>query len=109
MIYIASPYTHTSPDIRRYRFEQVERYTAQLTREGKICFSPIVYAHAMAERHNLPFDAKYWFAFNTHQLRHASCIHTLCLQGWEISDGVENERYIAAALNLPEELIEWPV
>ena len=101
MIYIASPYSHPEEKIRVQRFNQVEAYTVASIIEGSPAFSPIVYCHALAEKYNLPKDAKFWHNFNMQFLRHSSTMHYLKLDGHETSLGMQAELSMAQNLNIP--------
>lgn len=105
MIYVASPYSHVSPDVQRSRFEAVRSYTAMLIHSGLTAFSPIVYAHEMAAAEGFKTDAKSWEQFNIGMLRVSSAMYVLCLQDWEQSIGVKQEIGIASILLLPTSFV----
>jgi hypothetical protein len=63
MIYLISAYSGTEEQ-QEQRFLDVEKDVAYIMGQGLQVFSPIVYAHAMAKKYDLPKDAKYWEKFN---------------------------------------------
>lgn len=91
LIYIASPYSHLDTDVREYRFERVREFTVHMMQRGFVAFSPIVYAHEMAQTHSLPTDFEYWQHFNETMMRRSDAICLLCLPGWEESRGITHE------------------
>lgn len=100
MIYIASPYTHSDEAVRQFRYERARAFTAHLIGRNFIAFSPIVYAHEMAQEHSLPTDYEYWKRFNDHMMRNSVAVCLLCLEGWEESRGVTYELDFAKQINL---------
>ena len=54
VIYIASPYAHSDPEVRRLRFEQVCHYVAERMLQGAVVYSPIAHSHPICERFALP-------------------------------------------------------
>lgn len=102
MIYIASPYSSPIQGAHQLRFEKVRAFTVHCLREGLVAFSPIVYAHEMAEMSGLPTTAQYWAHFNNQILRHAEALFIYMLPGWKDSKGVQMEIKIATACFIPK-------
>jgi hypothetical protein len=91
VIYLASPYSGTEEE-QEARFLAAECFVADmLPFSVEAIFSPIVFCHEMAKRHNLPGDANFWAAMNMDYMRAASKIWVLKLPGWEESIGVQDE------------------
>ena len=102
MIYVASPYSSKYSAVRDQRFELVREFVAdRLLIDREPVFSPIVYAHDLAQAFSLPFDAAFWRRFNMHMLRRASAVYVLCLDGWVSSIGVSEEIQMAKDLGIP--------
>lgn len=101
MIYVASPYTHHDRRIQEHRFLMAEFITSQMLAQRTIAFSPIVYAHRMAEKYDLPTDAEFWKFFNNSIMRRSESIVVLKLYGWEASHGVAHEISLAQELDIP--------
>jgi hypothetical protein len=101
MIYLASPYANTSPQVREHRFELACRVTANLMRAGQHVFSPIAHSHpialagvdAVAHDFWLPFDA--WFVNRCDEL------WVLAIPGWRESRGVTWEINRARERGIP--------
>lgn len=101
MNYLAQPYSHPDPTIRRTRFIFAQRLTAKLLLQGENIFSPIVYAHDMALTFEMNKDAGSWMKFNLDMLRHCDMMFVLALKGWEESKGLQVELNVAKMLSLP--------
>ena len=101
MIYLASPYSHPISDIVEQRVQQTMKCLAELLREGKFVWSPIVHCHELAVKHDLPKDAKYWERFSIDFLRKADGLYVLKLPGWRESIGVQEEIKFANSIYLP--------
>ncbi len=92
MIYLASPYSHPNPAVRRKRFEIARAFVMEKQAElGTAIFSPIVYCHQFAEEFGAPTDAMSWSKINIGFMQASSELMVLCLPGWEESKGVTEE------------------
>ncbi|WP_375166540.1 DUF1937 family protein [Bradyrhizobium sp. USDA 4532] len=94
VVYLACPYTHSDPAVRRYRFESATRAAADLIKKGRIVFSPITMTHPIdivlaGESNTLGSD--YWVAFDEAFMEMCSEIVVLTLDGWEQSRGIQRE------------------
>lgn len=107
MIYLASPYTsNLAGDLKaaaeRNRYVKALDFIAHIMMTGgPPVFSPIVYCHPIAVKHQLPVDAEHWLKFNVAFLRKADAMFVLRIQGWEKSKGVEIEMRMANMLGIP--------
>lgn len=108
MIYVASPYSHKEKRVREHRFLMAEWYVATAMKQQLKVFSPIVYAHALAERYQLPTDAQYWKNFNNAMMRRAEYLNVLDLVGWRESKGVQYELMMAEELGIPIIHVQFP-
>ena len=107
-IYVASPYTHPSPLVREARMLLVEAYVVekQRKREGKLYYSPIVYAHALGNRYVLPKEVDFWHSFNLPAIHLCSKIEVLKLPGWRESRGITWELEEGTRLHKVIEYVE---
>lgn len=105
MIYIASPYSHPSAEVRAERYRAARAYTWLLLGEAQACFSPVVYGHQFALTYAAPQDHDFWKRINITMLCQASAMHVLALDGWRESFGIQHERMVAEALELPITII----
>jgi hypothetical protein len=101
MIYLASPYSHPDPVIKKTRFLLVEQCTAALINEGHLVWSPIVHCYEMAKKFTMPDDADFWKAYNFDFIRHCTEMYVLTIDGWTESKGVRMEIELAANILLP--------
>lgn len=101
MIYVASPYTHADPAVRRQRFQDVCHHVAQRMLQGAVVYSPIVHSHPITERFKLPMDWAFWARFDRSMIQRADALEVLMLDGWCRSVGVTAEINFARELGLP--------
>lgn len=94
MIYLASPYTSALPNkegikIMQLRYEAVMDFVASNLSEQ--FFSPILYTHEMAKKHELPKTFGYWKEVNHHYIDISTEVCILMIEGWSDSKGVRDE------------------
>jgi hypothetical protein len=87
ILYLACPYTHPDPAVRRERADKVNRFAAGLIRDGHVVFSPISHSHAITET-GLPADWAFWKVQSLALLEVCERVLVLCLDGWDASAGV---------------------
>ena len=94
VIYLACPYTHPDPMIRRHRFEAATAVAADLIRSGRIVFSPITMTHpidmVLAGASNT-LGSDYWVAFDEAFMEMCSEMVVIQLDGWDRSSGIQRE------------------
>ncbi len=100
-IYLACPYSHTLESVRIQRFEDATRAAALLMRQNYIVFSPITHSHPIAIAHDLPLDFDFWKKFDKSFLEWADQMYILCIAGWSVSYGIEQELKIIKKMNKP--------
>jgi hypothetical protein len=103
VIYLASPYSHEDPKVVKKRYEMVLAKTAELIREKKFVYSPIVHCHEMAKVHKLPTDFVFWREYNLDMIAIAESLYVYRLAGWQNSVGVIYE--IDWATELGKEIV----
>ncbi len=99
MIYLATPFSSPDIEVRQARYEEACRETAELLREGKIVFSPIVHSYPLTE-YGLPGDWEFWQKVDSHMLRKADRLLVLMMPGWKESIGVQAEITLAERLGI---------
>lgn len=103
-IYLASPYSHPNPQVRRQRYLQTAKFCATIAEEGNVfLFSPIVHWHDIVASFDLPETADYWIRYNRCMQRAAYKLWVLQLDGWRESIGVQKEIELAETLEQPVE------
>jgi hypothetical protein len=100
MIYLASPYSHSDPAVREFRFREACRAAAKFMRCGQPVFSPIAHGHCICT-YGLPTDWRFWEPFDRRQLERCDEVVVLMLDGWRESVGVQAEIRIAAESGKP--------
>ena len=103
LIYLASPYAHSSPTVREARLEAVRYVCGQMVNKGKIVMSPLVYLGELAYKGVHPPQG--WYAFDLQLLARCDQLVVLQLPGWEDSRGVLVEIAGAQTKGLPVRLM----
>jgi hypothetical protein len=107
IIYLASPYTHPERMVKELRFHKVTEYTAKQVAEGNIVFSPITYGHLLSEFHDMPTDFKFFENFCLTFLSKCDEMHILKIEGWEESEGIDQEEQFCYMNNIPVKYIDY--
>ncbi len=89
--YLATPYTHVNPSIVDARVRETMRYAHALLSAGYTVFSPILHCHNMANNHDMPTDAKFWWEYNLAHLQAFKRVIVCEIDGWKMSTGVKME------------------
>ena len=105
--YLASPYQHPDPLIRKKRLLAVTYVAAELFMQGRYVFSPLT--------HNVPLkgfgvlgDWDAWKAYDELLLSRCNILYVLQLAGWEQSKGVSGEIAFAKAKKIPITMLGAP-
>lgn len=101
MIYLASPFAHADPLVKKTRFMLAKQVLATLLIQGKHAFSPIVHCYDIAEEYSLPKEHEWWMELDIDFLRRFDELYVLTIPGWRESKGVGIEIEVALTLNLP--------
>ena len=101
MIYLAAPYTKHPPWLRQLFFELHCKITADLFNKGMYAFAPLVLAHPVSSRHDLPVDWKFWQEFDERLLGICTDLWVLRFPGWYQSTGVLAEIKYANKHDIP--------
>ena len=101
MIYLATPYTHASAEIREIRFKQAAMLGGKLIDEGHRIFSLIVAYHPMSWYGNFKTDWETFKLFCKIYMSISTILYIAEFSGWEKSIGIEKERLVAKEYGLP--------
>jgi hypothetical protein len=105
LIYLASPYSHDDPKVRKERFKKVVAANAHLIMQGFSVYSPIVHGHSLVEHWKEHGEQRagwdFWEKFDTLMIRKSDSFWVLTLEGWKESVGVTSELELANRLFLP--------
>lgn len=108
MLYLASPYSHPDPLIRKTRFLLARERTAELLAQRVWVYSPIVHCHELSITFNLPADFEFWREYNFDMLRRADGVEIMQIEGWKESAGVKAEFQLARTLGIAIAMYEPP-
>jgi Domain of unknown function (DUF1937) len=100
-LYLASPYSHTDPDVMHARYLDARDALAWLIKQRLWAYSPITHCHEIAIQHTLPRDAEFWWDYNRLMILNSRGLMVLRIDGWQHSAGVTRERDYALDLKLP--------
>ena len=101
MIYLASPYSHPSLEIRQMRFRAACVAAGELFKQGQLVISPIAHTHPIKMLTGLGGEWEQWQEFDTQLIRCCDRLVVLQIDGWITSVGVDTEIKIAEALRKP--------
>jgi nucleoside 2-deoxyribosyltransferase len=104
MIYLASPYSDPSSDVRHDRFLAAKAATMRLLKAGHLVFSPITYSHQFADLLGTDFEA--WRTFDLAMIDCCDELWVLKLGGYFESSGVWNELEYANAIGKPVKYLD---
>lgn len=90
LYYLASPYSHKDEKVRQERYELACKATAELLDMGYRVFSPIVHSHPLVA-YGLPSDSEFWLDQDLRLLERCDRLLILEIDGWDISEGVQQE------------------
>lgn len=98
-IYLASPYSHSSSQIRTFRFHQACQAAGWLMSKGLFVYSPIAHTHPIAEAWDLPREFPFWQQFDQIGVEFCECFAVLTLDGWKSSASVRYALELATDLD----------
>lgn len=107
LIYLASPYSAPTAQIRQLRFENVCQTAARLMEAGNEVFCPIAHSHPI-EVHGMDEikDGDFWLRQDFAILRHCDAlVIDDTIPGWDKSEGVYRETVYAFENNIPVNLL----
>lgn len=111
LIYLASPYWHENPWMRKGRVQLVQKKTAELLYQGYAVYSPI--AHNAGLAYYLPPSVRhshdFWLEIDLIILRRCNELWVLTLLEWQLSRGVAREIEEAKTLSLPIRYISMEI
>lgn len=105
ILYLASPYSNGSEDVRERRYRMACRATAELIRLGWNVYSPIVHGHHLV-RHGLPTDFWFWQEHDFAMIERCHSLVVLPIDGWRESIGVVAELRFAEKRGIPRMAVQ---
>lgn len=108
LIYLGSPYSHKSKNMRLVRRKEVGECLAYfaMTAPEIYLFSPIAHWGEVADNNNLPHDFDFWAQRDFFTIRQAHSMWVLDIPGREESYGVRQEIEYAQAIGKPVMLVK---
>lgn len=107
IIYFASPYSHNDKEIVEERYRLTANKVAELTANGEIVLSPIVYGHTLLQFKEMPGDWEFWKNFCQSFLIKSDEMLIFKLPGWDKSEGIISEIELAESLGIKISYIEY--
>ena len=108
LIYLASPYSDPSHDVKVMRFEAVCRVAFNLIKKtDNVFFVPIAMSHAIETEASdvkgliLSLPHEKWMQQDLAILKRCDELMVVCLPGWKTSKGVTEEIAFAKEHNIP--------
>lgn len=98
MIYLASPYSDPSPEVKQMRFRAACVATGHLINQGHVVFSPIASTHPVKVLSDLGGEWDHWKNYDTEIISRCDAVWVLQIEGWEKSVGLQAEIQLAEEL-----------
>jgi hypothetical protein len=106
--YLASPYSHLDPAIKKGRYETICKIAADLYNKGYNLIEPIASSHPTAEKHNLPTGYEFWKKRDRKMIDVSYGVIVAMMPGWKESVGVTDEVEYAKSQAKPVYYLEVP-
>jgi nucleoside 2-deoxyribosyltransferase len=94
-------FSETDKKVRIERFEKVSEVAAKLFNAGFWVFSPISMTHPIAQYMEDAGVFSSWEKFDYFMLSQCDMMFALCIDGWELSDGLQKEITFARQNGIP--------
>lgn len=104
LVYIASPYSHKSKHMMKYREEKVSSIAAELTFKYRYTlFLPITQSARMAQLRPELFGHTFaaWKDIDLDAIDHSDAVFVVTMSGWKKSIGVQAEIKYAKSKKIP--------
>jgi hypothetical protein len=102
MIYLASPYAHPDPKVRKLRVKNITAVARQMIMRGDPVFSPVVYTSQFKIKE---FQHEDWLRFDFYFLSISARMLVVPMQGWRESKGIAEEMAYCEANSIPWEMM----
>lgn len=99
-VYLASPYSHDSKDVREVRYRRTLEAILEIAKLDIPIYSPIVHWHPLATVAQLPSNFEFWQKQNDPMVTACSEVWVYSLDGWRQSRGIDHEMRLAVSLAL---------
>ena len=102
LYYLAAPYAHPDPLVKRWRLKTVNLTAGRLMQKGQWVFSPLTH-NALLDQYGVFGDWSTWGDYDLEMVARCDALLVLKLPGWEESKGVQGE--IKQARKLEKEIL----
>jgi hypothetical protein len=100
-LYLGSPYSKYPLGLDA-AFEEICRIAGRFAKAGIPVYSPIAHTHPIAKYSGIdPYNHAIWLPFDEPMIEGAKALVIVCMESWEISYGIEEERKTFLRLNKP--------
>ena len=100
LAYLAAPFSHPDPSVKKWRLQTVNQYVCKLLKEGQMVYSPLTHNVPLIEL-GMQNSWDTWRELDHLMLSKCELLIVLTLEGWESSIGVSSEIEFAKANNIP--------
>lgn len=103
LIYLACPFSHPDPEVKKKRFEIATKIAARYFSKGIHVFSPLTHCYPIEQvpETKLPGDWAFWAEYDERILSICDRVVVIAIDGWTASTGVQAEITIARRLGKP--------
>lgn len=101
LIYLASPYNHTSDEIKEDRFNSICNIASLLINQGVVLYSPIAHNHPIAKSGTLPASWEWWEHFDSIMISKCDELWVCMIEGFRTSIGIAAEIEICRRMGKP--------
>ncbi len=108
LIYLACPFRHADPFVRRKRCAAAHYVAAQLFLKGMHVFSPLTHNEILIDIIQDKVPGEHWMQFDLTLLAQCKKLYVLKMDGWEKSKGVAREMAFAHANGIQIQEIDPP-
>ena len=107
LTYLCSPYASPDPEVRKLRFDTVNRVAGILIAHGLMIFSPLSHSMPIAAADpGVPRGFWFWRDFDLHIINLSKEVIVLTLDGWRESEGVTAEIKYARDVGIPVKFVD---
>jgi len=99
-VFVISPFSDDNASIVEARIARAEQYIVELSERGLVAHSEIAFLARLAHKYDLPTAYRFWKKRCLTMLSLANEVHVLCEDGWETSEGVQDEIRFAEDLGI---------
>lgn len=104
--FISIPYTDSDPKIIGQRVHITQYICAELSRQGRFVYSPIVHFFNIQNKFDMPGDWEYWKDLCKVAMVRCNMLTIIQLDGWKKSVGVQAEIEIGKDHAMPMQFLD---